>query len=90
MRKDSALQLQEGDVIVLVGGRDPGSPPHAMRILSSYGPGESVKLDIMRKGKPLSLNVTMPKSGDDDNSNAFNFSGVIVNIDDDSDSEQGR
>jgi C-terminal processing protease CtpA/Prc len=90
MRKDSALQLQEGDVIVQVGGRDPGSPPHAMRILSSYGPGETVKLDIMRKGKPLSLNVTMPKSGGDDNSNAFNFSGVIVNSDDDSDNEQGQ
>jgi C-terminal processing protease CtpA/Prc len=86
--KDSMLQLQEGDVIVQVGGRDPGSAPHAMRILSSYGPGESVKLDIMRKGKPLSLNVTMPKSGDDQSSSAFNWSGMIFDGDDDS--SQGR
>jgi membrane-associated protease RseP (regulator of RpoE activity) len=89
VRKESALQLQEGDVIVQVGGRDPGSPPHAMRILSSYGPGETVKLDIMRKGKPLSLNVTLPKSGDDDSSNAFNWSGVIVEGGDD-ESSVGR
>jgi len=73
--KDSALQLQEGDVIMQLGGRDPGNPPHAMRILSSYGPGESVKIDIMRKGKPQTLNVTLPKAKDDgDSSSAYNFS----------------
>jgi C-terminal processing protease CtpA/Prc len=66
--KDSKLQLQEGDVITQLGGRDPGSAPHAMRILSSYGPGENVKIDVMRKGKPLTLNVTLPKSNDDDSS----------------------
>jgi C-terminal processing protease CtpA/Prc len=78
MPKDSKLQLQEGDVILQVGGRDPGNPPHAMRILSSYGPGENVKLDIMRKGKPQTLNVTLPKSSDDDNSST----GVWVQSDD--------
>ena len=86
--KDSALQLQEGDVIVQVGGRDPGNAPHVMRILSSYGPGESVKLDIMRKGKPLSLNVTMPKAGDDDSSTAFNWPTIFFGGDDGS--VQGR
>ncbi|HEX4300724.1 MAG TPA: PDZ domain-containing protein [Gammaproteobacteria bacterium] len=89
MPKDSVLQLQEGDVIVQVGGRDPGNAPHAMRILSSYGPGESVKLDIMRKGKPVSLNVTMPKAGDEDSSSAFNWSGLIFDGGDDG-SDQGR
>jgi len=86
--KDSKLQLQEGDVIMQVGGRDPGNPSHAMRILSSYGPGESVKLDIMRKGKPQTLNVTLPKSKDDeDSTNAFNWS---YSEDDDGDSTDGR
>lgn len=74
--KDSALQLQDGDVITAIGGRDPGNPFHAMRILRSYGPGESVKLDVMRKGKSTTLNVTMPKprgySGDPNSSSAFN------------------
>ena len=72
--KDSKLQLQEGDVIIQLGGRDPGSPPHAIRILSSYGPGENVKIDIMRKGKPMILNVTLPKSNDDDTSNTWSWS----------------
>lgn len=85
--KDSALQLQEGDVILQVGGRDPGSPPHAMRILGSYGPGESVKLDIMRKGKPVTLNVTLPKSKEDPESNAYT---PAPDMDDDDESEDGR
>ena len=88
--KDSKLQLQEGDVIVQLGGRDPGNPPHAMRILSSYGPGENVKIDVMRKGKPVTLNVTLPKQ-EDDSSNAFNWSGSGVIIDDDDeDDSNGR
>ena len=64
--RTSELQLKDGDVIVAIGGRDPGTPPHAMRIMSSYGPGESFKLDIMRKGKPVTLNVTFPKKSDDE------------------------
>jgi S1-C subfamily serine protease len=72
--KDSKLQLQEGDVIMQVGGRDPGSAPHAMRILGSYGPGENIKIDIMRKGKPQTLNVTLPKTRDDDSSSTWIWS----------------
>lgn len=62
--KSSDLQLQDGDVILKIGGRDPGDPTHAMRILGSYGAGETLKIDIMRKGKPATLDVTLPKSGD--------------------------
>ncbi|HEX2667851.1 MAG TPA: PDZ domain-containing protein [Gammaproteobacteria bacterium] len=84
--KDSTLQLQEGDVIVQLGGRNPGSPSHAMRILGSYGPGENVKIDIMRKGKPQTLNVTLPKDKDDD-SMSFNWS---TDSDDDEDTAVSR
>lgn len=84
--KDSALQLQEGDVIVQLGGRNPGSPPHAMRILGSYGPGENVKIDIMRKGKAQTLNVTLPKDKDED-SMSFNWS---TDGDDDEDAAVSR
>ena len=70
--KHSPLQLQDGDVIQQIGGRDPGNPPHAMRILGSYGAGEVVKLDIMRKGKPMSINVTLPKDDGGDSSQTFN------------------
>jgi len=83
--KDPALQLQDGDVITAIGGREPGSPSHAMRILGSYGPGESVKLEVMRKGKPLTLNVALPKSQDDPGSTAFNFQATDQGDDDDAD-----
>lgn len=65
--KHDALELQDGDVIMSIGGREPGSPPHAMRILRSYAPGETVKFDIMRKGKPLKLSVKLPADRKMDN-----------------------
>ena len=84
--KDSTLQLQDGDVITAIGGRDPGTPSHAMRILGSYGPGESVKLEIMRKGKPLTLNVALPKS-QDDSGTAYNFRFRVPDQGDDDDGD---
>lgn len=59
--KSDALKLQDGDVILSIGGREPGSPTHAMRILRSYGPGDALKLEIMRKGKSVNLSVTLPE-----------------------------
>lgn len=59
-----ALQLRDGDVILNIGGRIPGSATHAMRILRSYAPGDTVKLDIMRKGKPTSLSIKLPAQKD--------------------------
>lgn len=79
--KDSPLTLQEGDVILDIDGRDPGTPTHAMRILGTYGPGDTVKLDIMRKGKPVTLKVALPKSKDDSSSTAFNL--TVQSNDDD-------
>lgn len=61
------LELRDGDVILSIGGREPGSPPHAMRILRSYAPGETVRFDIMRKGKPLKLSVKLPANRKMDN-----------------------
>jgi S1-C subfamily serine protease len=62
--EDSALKLQDGDVILKIGGRDPGSPPHAMRIFGSYGPGDTLPLEIMRRGKALKLSIKLPPDGD--------------------------
>ena len=45
---DASLGLQDGDVIVAIGGREPQNGPHAMRILRSYQPGDSVELKILR------------------------------------------
>ncbi len=68
---DSALKLRDGDVILKIGNRDPGTPPHAMRILGSYGPGETVPLTIMRMGKHMSINVKLPKEKDSDMDSAI-------------------
>ena len=60
--KQNELKLKDGDVILKIGGREPGSAPHAMRILRSYGPGDSLTLNIMRRGKPVRIKLKIPKS----------------------------
>jgi C-terminal processing protease CtpA/Prc len=58
---DSRLKLEDGDVIVDIDGRIPSSPSHALRILSSYQPGEKLKLNILRTKKRMSFEVTVPE-----------------------------
>ena len=53
----SSLQLEDGDVIQKIDGRAPTSVRHALRILSSYQAGESLKLEIMRDKKRRTLEV---------------------------------
>lgn len=52
--------LEEGDVILTIGGRTPESPRHAFRILGSYQPTEPVKVEVLRGRKRLQLDVQMP------------------------------
>jgi S1-C subfamily serine protease len=61
---DSSLPLKSGDVILAIGGRKPGSPEHAMRILRSYDKGETVAIDIMRRQKRLSVAWKVPSRED--------------------------
>src|SRR5438045_47745 len=61
---DSTLSLKGGDVILSIGGRKPTSQSHAMRILRSYEPGESVAIDILRKQKRMSLAWKVPEAGE--------------------------
>ena len=58
---DAALGLQDGDVIVAIGGREPENGPHAMRILRSYQPGESVELKILRDRRGQTLSAKIPE-----------------------------
>jgi len=53
--------LQDGDVIQLIGARKPSDPGHAMRILRSYEPGEELIISIMREREPLELRVILPE-----------------------------
>ena len=60
--EDSRLKLEDGDVIVDIDGRTPASPSHALRILSSYQPGEKLKLNILRTKKRMSFEITVPEN----------------------------
>jgi len=57
---DSTLPLKSGDVILSIGGRQPTSPAHAMRILRSYEAGETVSIDIMRHQRRMSVSWKVP------------------------------
>lgn len=54
------LELQDGDVILEIDGREPTSVSHAMRILGSYESGEALNIEIMRDKRKRTLSLTMP------------------------------
>jgi hypothetical protein len=54
------LGLKDGDVILSIGGRKPIDSSHAIRILGSYDPGETVTLDVMREHRRISVVATLP------------------------------
>lgn len=56
------LTLQDGDVILSIGGRAPASPSQAIRILTSYDPGEKIRLIILREHHRLDISATLPAS----------------------------
>jgi C-terminal processing protease CtpA/Prc len=58
--ESSALQLEDGDVIRKIDGREPTSVRHTMRILSSYQAGEQLEIEILREKKKRTLEIEMP------------------------------
>lgn len=58
--RDTALKLEDGDVFLKIGHYVPTTPSEAMRIIYSYAPGKAVTLHILRKGKPLTLDIRVP------------------------------
>jgi S1-C subfamily serine protease len=59
----SGGRLEEGDVILTIGGRTPENPRHAFRILSSYEPQEKVRIEVLRQRKRMAVDVEMPEAG---------------------------
>lgn len=57
--KDPDIPLQDGDVIQRIDGRTPSSPSHALRILRSYQGGEKLSIDIVRKQRPMTLDIEL-------------------------------
>src|SRR5690606_18924371 len=47
---DDSIGVEDGDVILAIGGRIPSSPEHAIRILASFDPGETIEFSLMREG----------------------------------------
>jgi len=60
---DDGLELRDGDVILEIGGRAPMSTEHAMRILGSFEPGETLELTIMRNQRRQSLELELADVG---------------------------
>lgn len=58
----STLGLRAGDVITSIAGRRPTDPVHAMRILSSYDPGETVSFDVMRQRRRATVSGRIPEA----------------------------
>jgi C-terminal processing protease CtpA/Prc len=54
------IGLQDGDVILDIAGRQPTSPEHAMRILMSFEPGETLRFSIMRRQRRENVEYTVP------------------------------
>ena len=57
--EDDTLGLRDGDVILDIGGREPSTPEHAMRILGSFEPGETLSVTIMRDRTRQTLEVDL-------------------------------
>jgi len=58
--KAEDTQLRSGDVILRIGDRVPTSATHAMRIMRSYDPGETIHIEIMRNQTRQTIEVTVP------------------------------
>jgi type II secretory pathway component PulC len=58
--KSDAFNLQDGDVIHDIDGREPKDVRHALRILGSYAAGEKLKLGIMRDKKKRTIDIEIP------------------------------
>lgn len=53
------LKLQDGDVILAIGDRTPTSSSQAIRILTSYDPGEKIRLLVLREHRKIRITATM-------------------------------
>ena len=56
---DPEIPLKDGDVIQRIDGRTPTSPGHALRILRSYPGGERLSVEIVRKQRPMTLDIDL-------------------------------
>lgn len=58
--REAGVGLEDGDVLMTIGGRTPDSAGQAFRILQSYDVGDKVQLGILRNRKRMDVDATMP------------------------------
>jgi S1-C subfamily serine protease len=58
------LGFRDGDVILDLAGRRPKSPEHALRILASFEPSESLQAAIMRQKRREALSIRVPATAE--------------------------
>ncbi len=58
--KSGAFDLEDGDVIQSIDGREPASVNQAIKILGTYEPGQTIEISIMRDKRRQTLEVEMP------------------------------
>ena len=75
--KSDAFELEDGDVIQNIDGREPKDVRHALRILGSYAAGEKLQLGIMRDKKRVTIDVEIPA---DFHGNAGPVPGIAVPV----------
>jgi S1-C subfamily serine protease len=63
--KESTLGLKGGDVILSVDGRKAAGPSSLLRILRSYDPGDSFRLEIMRNKSRTTVTGKLEKPKDE-------------------------
>jgi S1-C subfamily serine protease len=62
--KESQLGLKGGDVVLAVDGRKPATPSQLLRILRSYEPDETLKLDVLRNHKRETITGRLGEKSD--------------------------
>ena len=55
------VELEEGDVILKIGEREPKDVGHAMRILRSYAAGENAEIEVLRKKRKRKISFKIEK-----------------------------
>lgn len=63
--KESTLGVKGGDVILSVDGRKVSGPSYLLRVLRSYDPGDSFKLEIMRNKSRTTVTGKLEKPKDE-------------------------
>ncbi|MGH8539310.1 MAG: PDZ domain-containing protein [Stenotrophobium sp.] len=59
--EDASLGLKSGDVIQKIDGDSVSDPREVLDAVHDHEPGDKLKLQLMRQGKPLSLDITLPE-----------------------------